>query len=93
MAVLTTKSKTEESNTSKLESDIKKNSHYQLGDLGLVPRPQLDLNSVVKSPNLTKVYDLARINQKNKIRLNDLPSTNTKNSGVLPPISCETTAT
>jgi len=93
MAVLTTKSKTEESNTSKLESDIKKNSHYQLGDLGLVPRPQLDLNSVVKSPNLTKVYDLARVNQKNKIRLNDLPSTNTKNSGVLPPISCETTAT
>jgi len=93
MAVLTTKPKPEETNTSKLETDKKKVSHYQLGDLGLVPRPQLDMKSLTKNTNLTRIYDITKMKEKHKIRLNDLSNISNKNNVILPPISPDTTAT
>jgi len=88
MASLTTKKDVKDKAESVGVLQGKKLAHYQLGDLGLIPRPGVDRSSHVKASAVAHLSETTRLGAK-KIRISQLATTSLKHHGILPPIPAD----
>jgi len=87
MAALTTKKESGTTADNEVAAAAKKKlAHYQLGDLGLVPRPALDKSAHAKASNVAHLSETTRLGGVKKIRIRQLATTPLKHHGILPPI-------
>ena len=70
------------------KKDLPPTSHYKLGDLGLIPRPELKQDQATRASNVAHLSYTTRVGmEKQPLRVADLATAALKQHGILPPIA------